>query len=72
MVNDVNCCGKIADLVYDASALSRYRNAGLSDEEAYDLATKGWLCTDCMTWTEINEDGKIFVVHIPTGQEVDI
>jgi len=71
-MRDVNCCDKIADEVYNAQTLVRARNNGHPEDEAQDMAFKGCLCVQCMTWYEQNEDGKVFVVHIPTGKKMDL
>ncbi len=69
---EVNCCGKIADTVYNASDLYRARRDGIPEDEAQEYAYKGSLCLECMTWYESNDSGKLFAVHVPTGKNAEL
>jgi len=69
---EVNCCDSIADTVYNPETLLKARRDGLSEDEAYDAAYMGSLCTHCMTWYEQNDSGKLFAVHVPTGKNAEL
>jgi len=66
-MNGLSCCGSIWPSVYNAETLYKARRDGLPDDEAYDMAHKGYLCEKCLTWMEENEDGKVFIVHLPSN-----
>lgn len=71
-MNRVTCCGKSLKAVYNVEDILRARYKGLPDDEAYDFGLKGFLCEKCRTWYEENDSGKMFVVHLPTNERINL
>lgn len=69
-MNNMICCGKEVEPVVNTEWLLNARNKGIPEDEAQDFALRGHLCPKCLTWCEVNDSGKIFVIHLPTGKEV--